>query len=158
LERETGNVHSVQFRILSKRRVTSCNQVNGWKFNWRESYDDNFSVVGMTLKNCALIQGLISYKVSKDHGAIVLDVLESAPHNKGREGDFDYVGENLLAYAGIMSFRNGFDGYVFLRAKTGLIDYYRGLGADCVRDRDFVFRTKAISTLINQYIGGDDTC
>lgn len=99
---------------------------------------------------------MIALKPSLDHQAIVVDIVEAAPHNVGTRGRFDWVGENLFAFAGLLSFQLEFEGYLFFTAKTELMDYYFGLGARLVRDRDFVFTTNPVLRLIKDFIGGGD--
>jgi len=53
-----------------------------------------------------------------------MDLLKSAPFNRGTEKLYEGVAGNLVAYACKVSFQYGFDGYVSFTAKTKLIDHY----------------------------------
>ncbi len=53
-----------------------------------------------------------------------MDLLESAPFNRGKNKLYEGVAGNLVAYACKVSFQNGFDGYLSFTAKTKPIDHY----------------------------------
>ena len=59
-----------------------------------------------------------------------MDLLESAPFNRGKNKVYEGVAGNLVAHACKVSFQHGFEGYVSFTAKTKLIDHYtKTLGA-----------------------------
>lgn len=79
--------------------------------------DDNTkNVYKLTvIGNPKVIQGLLSFTIQPDH--IYMDLLESAPFNRGRNKLYEGVPGNLVAYACKVSFQHGFDGYVSFTPK-----------------------------------------
>lgn len=81
-----------------------------------------------------------------------MDLLESAPFNRGKNKVYEGVAGNLVAYACKISFQHGFDGYVSFTSKTKLIDHYsKTLGAVQFGGQLMVINTIAATILIDKY-------
>ena len=75
------------------------------------------------VKDDSTIQGLISAEVIR--GAVYIHLIESAPHNRGENKQYEGVGGHLFAIAIKLSMVNGFDGYIFFEAKNlELVQHY----------------------------------
>jgi hypothetical protein len=100
--------------------------------------------------NPNIIQGILSVTIEPDH--VYMDLLESAPFNRGKNKLYEGVAGNLVAYACKVSFQNGFDGYLSFNAKTKLIDHYvKTLGAYHFGGHLMIITTISANKLIDQY-------
>ena len=81
-----------------------------------------------------------------------MNLLESAPFNKGREKRYSGVAANLVAFACKRSVENGYHGLVVFESKTRLMEHYeKTLGAKrFVLNRMFMDMGVA-HTLIKRY-------
>jgi len=139
----------LRFTIKDARDVT---KKNGWLFNWRTELADNKKeVYKLTIVNNPLvIQGLLSLTIEMDH--ILMNLLESAPFNIGKNKLYEGVAGNLVAYACKVSFQNGFDGFVAFTAKTKLIDHYeKTLGAYHFGGHRMIIPKEAAQILVDKY-------
>jgi len=139
----------LRFTIKDARDVT---KKNGWLFNWRTELADNKKeVYKLTIVNNPLvIQGLLSLTIEIDH--ILMNLLESAPFNIGKNKLYEGVAGNLVAYACKVSFQNGFDGFVAFTAKTKLIDHYeKTLGAYHFGGHRMIIPKEAAQILVDKY-------
>src|ERR1700744_5407692 len=75
-----------------------------WQFNWHKEIKDEARQVYKltTVKNTAIINGLISLRYKKDH--IFIELIESARFNKGKKKQYKGVAGNLVAYGCKLSF------------------------------------------------------
>jgi hypothetical protein len=90
-------------------------QQQGWSFDWSLTADE--TVIKLTTKKSNVIQGLAAY--NNDEKFIKLDLVESAPYNRGTNRHF--IGVGIVLFATI-SFAVGDDGYVLFVPKTKLHD------------------------------------
>jgi hypothetical protein len=101
-----------------------------------------------------VIQGLISFEeVGIGEGYIFVRYLESAPHNRGRNGDFR-IAPVLLAYTCKRSFDKGYEGFVCIHVKIDetLIRYYKSLGAEFIGNQRMILDSIASRRLIQLYL------
>ncbi|WP_288427589.1 hypothetical protein [uncultured Spirosoma sp.] len=98
-----------------------------WAFDWRKEIKLTDRVVYKltTQENPTVIQGLISWSDLGDH--IFVNLVESAPFNRGAERLYQGVAGNLFAIACQESFTRGYDGFVVFESKTKLLNHYRDL-------------------------------
>lgn len=68
------------------------------------------------------IQGAISMADAEDH--VYVYFIESAPQNRTEERSFVNVATLLIAFAGQRSYQIGGEGFILLKPKTKLIEYY----------------------------------
>jgi hypothetical protein len=140
---------------ISRLTIADLKQVtkkNGWSFNWKIELEDNTKeVFKLTITNNPnIIQGLLSFTIQQDH--IYMDLLESAPFNRGKNKLYEGVAGNLVAYACKISFQHGFNGYVSFTSKTKLIDHYiKSLGAIRFGGQLMIINTTAANILIDKY-------
>ncbi len=140
---------------VSPLRKTDLSQVNNkkkWLFDWEKelNYNDR-EVYKLTIQNNPLIiQGLISIKIEADH--VYMNLIESAPFNKGRKKMYAGVPGNLVAYACRLSFQKGNDGFVSFHSKTNLISHYtKTLGAIHFGGLLMIINTDAAKNLVEKY-------
>ncbi len=99
----------------------------GWGFDWRTEFQkEDTEVFLLKLLSDASVQGVLSLR--KEADMLVMDLVEIAPHNKGRENKrYSYVAGCLIAYACKQTFKleGSYYGYLVFVSKTALIDWYR---------------------------------
>lgn len=121
----------------------------GWNFDWSNTTGQ---VYQLTLKGSNVIQGLVSF--SAEQGYNWLDLVESAPTNRGNTKRYDGVGPHLFAIAARDSMERGNEGFVSFTPKTNLREYYqKKLGAISLSNGNMFLDTDAAKILINRYFG-----
>ena len=148
----SGDNFPTEVSRFTKVDLKQVTKKNGWSFNWKTELDDNTrEVYKLTISNNPnIIQGLLSFTIEPDH--IYMDLLESAPFNRGRNKLYEGVAGNLVAYACKVSFQNGFDGYLSFTAKTKLIYHYvKTLDAYHFGGHLMIINTIAANKLIDKY-------
>jgi hypothetical protein len=127
---ETGESHATSVIPVTSADLALTLKKNGWVFNWRkESKEPKRQVYKLiSLKEPSLIQGLVCIEIRSDH--VRMQLVESAPMNRGKEKKYSGVLGNLVAFACQVSFHQGFEGNLTFLSKTNLIDHYvKVLGA-----------------------------
>lgn len=148
----SGDNFPTEVSRFTKADLKQVTKKSGWAFNWKTELDDNTrEVYKLTINNNPnVIQGILSLTIEADH--VYMDLLESAPFNRGKNKLYEGVPGNLVAYACKVSFQNGFDGYLSFTAKTKLIDHYvKTLGAFHFGGHLMIVNTIAANKLIDQY-------
>lgn len=148
----SGDSFATEVLRLTKVDVKQMTRKNGWAFNWKSELDDNTKEVYKltVVNNPNIIQWVISFTIQSDH--IYMDLLESAPFNRGNNKLYEGVAGNLVAYACKVSFQHGFDGYVSFTAKTQLIEHYtKALGATLFGGQLMIINTVAANRLVDKY-------
>ena len=148
----SGDSFPTEVSRLTKADLKQITKKNGWAFKWKTELDDNTrEVYKLTISNNPnIIQGILSLTIEPDH--VYMDLLESAPFNRGKNKLYEGVPGNLVAYACKVSFQNGFDGYLSFTAKTKLINHYvKTLGAHHFGGHLMIINTITANKLIDQY-------
>lgn len=123
--------------------------LQGWKFDWTKETDSNISA--LYLENDKVIQGLIATRLDSSSNAVYVKLVEAAPHNYGKNGEYAGVGAHLFAYACKEAKDNNFDAVYFV-SKTKLKDYYTDkLGAENLFGDTMIIQNKAFLELIKKY-------
>jgi hypothetical protein len=122
----------------------------GWKFNWEREFS-YCQVYKLVIRHYPVItQGLISLIDKEDH--IYMNLIETAPHNFGKEKIYEGVLGNLVAFACKLSFEKGYDGYVAFEPKSKLVEHYKQmLKAQQISSNRMIINTNAAMFLINTY-------
>jgi hypothetical protein len=116
---------------LTPKDLKSVTKKNGWRFNWSHEFKDPDRTV---------------YKL------VILNNVESAPFNIGKNKMYEGVPGNLVAFACRQSFLRGTEGYVSFRSKTKLIEHYtETLGAVHFGGHLMVINSEAALKLIEKY-------
>ena len=148
----SGYSFATEVSRITKTDLKQITKKNGWAFNWKNELEDNTrEVFKLTIiNNQNIIQGLLSFTIQPDH--IYMDLLESAPFNRGKNKLYEGVAGNLVAYACKVSFEYGYNGYVSFTSKTKLIDHYiKTLGAVHYGGQLMVINSIAANKLIDNY-------
>jgi hypothetical protein len=107
----TGEILFTEILPLEKVDFKDISKKTGWKFNWKmEFIESEKQVFKLVLqKEPEIIQGLICFEKKSDY--IFMHLIETAPHNFGKNKKYFGVMGNLVAFCCKVSYQNGFDGY-----------------------------------------------
>ena len=113
-----------------------------WEFDWTIPKKNGLIVRGIKADGDDRMQGMIALKSDPSNYAVVVDIVEAAPfnnpHNKlFTKKEYAGVGGHLFAEAVRESINRGYDGYVYFKAKTNLIEHYqKELGAILINEKE----------------------
>lgn len=133
-----------------------------WEFDWTLPEKDGFTVRAIKANGDDRIQGLVALKPDVRNSAVLIDIVEAAPFNNPHNSKFtgkEYagVGGHLFAEAVRESYKQGFDGFVYFRAKSDLIEHYeKELGAVLMnpRERIMAIDERSAKKLYERYYRG----
>ena len=120
---KTGETLSTSYSLVSKKELKNLKNCN---FNWSDSSLDNANIYKLTLKDDPEIQGLVALTKFERDKAMYVNIVESAPHNLGKNKQYNGVGGHLYAIAAQKSLDSGYGGFIFMDAKNmDLVEHYR---------------------------------
>lgn len=120
---KTREIVQTAYKLASKEELS---RLEGWKFNWTDKGLENSEVYKLTLKDDEKIQGLIALTKFERDKAVYVNIVESAPHNLGKNKQYNGVGGHLYAIAVQKSIERGYGGFVFMDAKNmELVKHYK---------------------------------
>jgi len=142
-EVSTGNILQTTFSIATENDLSDLVK-NGWFFDWIDVSLEKANIYKLMVKNDDAIQGLVAAEVIK--GAVYIHILESAPHNRGKNKKYAGVGGHLFAIAMKLPVANGFNGYIFFEAKNlELVKHYSDMiGAKRLPSRIHEYRMEVL--------------
>jgi len=149
---QTGSIFLSEILPLDKLELKHITKKSGWKFNWKTEFiASEKQVFKLVLKKYPkIIQGLICFEKKADH--IFMHLIESAPHNFGKNKKYFGVMGNLIAFCCKVSYQSGFDGELGFDSKTNLIPHYiKELGAIHFGGQRMVILKDAAIKLITKY-------
>lgn len=138
-ETSTGEIFETEVvRLKRKSFLAKFNKRTGWYVNW--SKFDEEEIYALVLKGTVDVQGLIAIRYDDSAKATYIVWACTAPwNNKVKTGTQTYqgVGGHLFAIAAELSFKHGYEGYVFGDAvnKEVLQHYIENLGAAQIYSR-----------------------
>ena len=148
----TGKRYETEVLTLSKHDMKHTSKKNGWQFDWSvEVKNPTKSVFKLViLEQPEVIQGLVS--TSKEDGFVMMNLIESAPHNFGKNKKYYGVAGNLVAFVCRLSKEYGFDGEILFFSKTKLIEHYeKTLGAVHIGGHRMIIYEQEAQRLIQKY-------
>ena len=113
-----------------------------WEFDWTLPEKNGMTVRAIKADGDNRIQGMIALKADPANFAVYVDIAEAAPFNNPHnklfvEKEFAGVGGHLFAEAVKQSYKHGYGGFVYFKAKTNLIEHYeRELGAVLINPKE----------------------
>jgi len=149
---QTGEILLTEILPLDKAELKDITKKSGWKFNWKTEFiASEKQVFKLVLQEePKIIQGLICFEKKADH--IFMHLIETAPHNFGKNKKYFGVLGNLIAFCCKISYQNGFDGELGFDSKTNLIPHYiKELGARHFGGQRMVILKDAAMNLITRY-------
>ncbi len=157
---KTGEIVSTTYSLASKKELKGLTG-KGWAFHWGTSNLGKANIYKLNVKGDNEIQGLIAITPYERDKAMYVNIVESAPQNKGVNRRYFGVGGHLFAIAAQESINRGFGGFMFLDAKNmELVEYYqKQLGAvwiGGVHQYRMLIDEQAAHVLLNKYtLGGN---
>ena len=121
----TGESFATNISLLLLSDLKQITKKKGWLFNWKTEVNiPDREVYKLTIEgDLPAIQGLISFTIKVDH--IFMELIESAPSNRGKNKLYLGVLGNLVAFVCRVSFQRGFNGFIAFHSKTKLIEHYK---------------------------------
>jgi len=121
----TGETVSTTFSKAKPEELKSLRK-QGWKFNWSSKNLCDCEIYKLTVEGDNTINGLIAIENFRNDNAVYVRLVESAPHNIGKNKQYRGVGGHLFAIAAKQSINYGYGGFLFLDAKNiELVNHYR---------------------------------
>ena len=161
INRETGDECDTQFRLISKTILKSeaeALQSKGWLCDCSIPQLNVFDVYELLLKDSDERQGMIALKHIRDQLYTHVDIVESAPSNRGSNGVYQGVGAHLFAIACKLSWDVGNEGFVQFKAKSNLVEHYqKTLNAQCIDAQNMFIDNYAALHLIQTYFSQEVT-
>ena len=155
VHRKTGEECDTQYRLISKTITKADSErmmKEGWLFDWSIPHSNGYEVYELLLKNTDERQGLIALKHIRDQLYTHVDIVESAPHNRGKNGVYQGVGAHLFAIACKLSWDVGNEGFVQFKAKSDLVNHYKTtLNANNIDKQNMFIDSYAALNLIKKY-------
>lgn len=148
----SGDSFQTDVLRFSKTDLKQVSKKHGWNFNWKTEFDDLAKEVYklVILSSPNIIQGVVSLSI--ESGYVLMNLLESAPFNIGKNKLYEGVAGNLVAYACKIAFQRGFYGHIAFDAKTNLIDHYvKTLDAYHVGGSRMIIYMPAAKQLVEKY-------
>jgi hypothetical protein len=105
---ETATQRLTAAELLAAKKADMRGITDGWEFSWKKHFElPNSKAFKIVLtSNPNEIQGLLIFQMLGKREPYMA-YLEAAPHNKGKDKQFDYVAGCLIAKACQLSFVNG---------------------------------------------------
>ena len=127
IEQSTGKKFNTEYKLIEKIDSNKAIALKnaGWSFDWSKPQESDYLVYGLYVKGSDELEGLIALKHIVDQLYTHIDIVESAPHNIGKDGKYKGVGAHLFAIACKESWDVGNEGYVQFTAKNGLVEHYK---------------------------------
>jgi len=149
---QTGESYATDVLPLSRDDMKLILKKDGWQFDWGiEMKNTKKSVFKLVmLQQSEIIQGLVS--TSKEDGYVMMNLIESAPVNFGKNKKYYGVAGNLVAFVCRLSKEYGFDGEILFFSKTKLIEHYeKTLGAVHIGGHRMIIYEQEAQRLIQKY-------
>lgn len=146
LHRQSGKLLETSVSKASTDEIPKLS--GGWLFDWEKEIA-SYDVYKLILTEDAVkVQGLISLEERRGYFHVYL--VESAPHNRGLNKEYEGAAGNLFAFACLLSLEKGYGGYISFEAKSALIDHYqKTLGARRIGNsiRMFIEEARALQLI-----------
>ena len=125
----------------------------GWEFKWHE-VQEGFQVHALYEAGTDNILGLVAIKSEPGTGFTEIDIAETNPKNRGKDGEYKNTSWGLIALAVAESFRKGNEGWVKWKSKTHLIPFYeKEFGAKLISYQNMVLENHESFALLMRFRG-----
>jgi hypothetical protein len=148
---ETGETLDTLVLPVTQADLKQTTKKNGWLFDWKlELSRPEYKVYKLVIEQePQTIQGLVSLIKREDH--VFMNLIESAPFNRGKGKKYIGVCGNLTAFGCKLSKEYGFDGVIVYEPKTALIPHYqKTLGAVMISKRRMVIFEEPAKILLDK--------
>jgi hypothetical protein len=118
----TGERLPATISRLSRKEVMLVSKKQFF-FDW--SKETRFEVYALRIERSKEILGLVSIDYQSENHAVEIRLIANAKEHTGTKKRYDRIAGSLLAFTCLKSLDAGYDGCVFLRPKTKIINHYR---------------------------------
>lgn len=112
---KTGEIVQTTFERAEKSQITGLKK-QGWQFNWTHPSLRHSEIYRLRAIGDERIQGLVAIESVPSNCAVHVSLVESAPHNRGKNKEFVGVGGHLFAIAAQKSNEAGYGGFLYFEA------------------------------------------
>jgi hypothetical protein len=156
-ENTSGKLVEVEIALIHKNETPL--KKDGWNFNWRKiSTQISVSIYAVRkVNNSKTLEGVIALKIEEE--MLVMDVLELAPYNIGKNKQYEDVAGLLIAFAckESLKIKGNYKGFVTFVSKTRLISWYqKKYGAEIALGQRMFIDWHTGTQLIKKYINRID--
>ncbi len=128
---------------------------DGWNFNWRQliKQENSRPYVLKLIESPRTVEGALLLRIEAN--MLIMDVLEIAPHNIGKNKRYGFIAGSLIAFACRESFKieGDYKGFLTFVAKTKLIEWYkRKYGAELALGQRMFIDFENGEKLIDKYL------
>lgn len=151
----TLNNKIVEAEIVPAVNIKMPLKKDGWLFNWKNILKrENTQTFVLRLKDTPHnIEGVLQLRIESE--MLIMDLIEIAPHNIGKNKRYNNVAGSLIAFACRESFKieGPYQGFLTFDSKTDLIEWYiENYGAEvAIRQKMFISPDNGIR-LIAKYL------
>ncbi|MBB6695698.1 hypothetical protein H7B90_30325 [Cohnella xylanilytica] len=125
--RSSGEEYDAYFSRLERGDLKNIAKGTGWTvgFNWGHYLrrDSDYIAYKLHIAGNDGIQGIVA--IALREGYVEIDLAEKSPNNRRPRNQFSNAGDLLFAFACKVSLENDGEGYVMLKAKSGLVQHYQ---------------------------------
>ena len=121
-DKMTGERVNAVISRLSRKEIMLINKKQ-FHFDW--SREILFEVYALRIDRSKEILGIESIYYQPMNHAIEIRLIANAKEHTGTTKRYDRIAGSLIAFTCLKSLDAGYDGFVFLRPKTKIIDLYR---------------------------------
>jgi hypothetical protein len=120
---KTGQQISAAITKLQPTEFALIKKSNRFNFDWNKEKD--YEVYKLTAEGVEEILGLVSLEERPVDYAFQIRLLASSKENIGINKKYQRIAGCLIAFVCEKSFKSNYEGYVFLKPKTGLEKHYK---------------------------------
>lgn len=121
-----SNKRKTKAEIIPANKATMPLKKHGWNFNWRQLIQNEHTktFILRLVEVPQTVEGVLQLRMEGE--MLIMDLVEIAPHNIGRDKRYKDVAECLIAFACRESFKmeGKYKGYLTFVAKSNLIQWY----------------------------------
>jgi len=156
LDRRTKELRQTAVKSVMRKDISGLKR-KGWLFDWLVPLKAGLEVKQLTFKDDDTIQGLIAFEEVAANQAFFVNLVESAPHNRGMDRQYEEVGSHLFAYVAKRAADKGYN-IIYFDTKTLLVSHYsKKLGAKQIgHSRRMYIVGDAFVELIEKFYKGDN--
>ncbi|MDR6805324.1 hypothetical protein J2Y45_002367 [Dyadobacter sp. BE34] len=120
----TGERLPATISRLSRKEVMLISSKQ-FHFDW--SKETRFEVYALRIERSREILGLVSIDYQPANSAVEIRLIANASEHTGKQKRYSRIAGSVFAFVCLKSIEAGFDGFVYLRPKTKIIDHYRSV-------------------------------
>lgn len=149
------NNKKIKAEIILAEKANMPLKKDGWNFNWKQliKNENTKSFLLRLFETPHTIEGVLQLRIEGE--MLIMDLVEIAPHNIGKNKRYDYVAGCLISFACKESFKieGNYKGYLTFVSKSNLIEWYSSqYGAkQALGQKMFIDPEKGVE-LINKYL------